>query len=122
MNNIFTKRFFAWVSIVLFTCLIALGAEYYVLKVTSDKIQQSSEKATLNSSVLTFSQMFIDKVIKADKEVDFDTRLQLENAVRNTKDEEILSKWKAFIDAKTEIEAQSRVKDLLSVLISKIKI
>ena len=65
--------------------------------------------------------MFIKDVLQADKEVDFETRLKLENAVRDLKDQEILAGWQSFIDSKTEQDAQSNVKKLLGILISKIQ-
>jgi hypothetical protein len=46
----------------------------------------------------------------------------LETAVRDLKDEEILNQWQKFVDSKTETEAQKEVKNLLELLINKIKI
>lgn len=74
-----------------------------------------------NEKVLNFTRMFIDKVLKADGEVDFDTRLGLENAVREIKDDEILAQWDKFVKSKTEMEAQNEVKDLLDLLVSRIQ-
>lgn len=72
-----------------------------------------------NGKVLEFTQLFIEKVLKAEAEVDFNTRLKLENAVRNLNDEEILIQWQKFIDSKTELEAQTEVKNLLGILVNK---
>ncbi len=72
--------------------------------------RQYNEKAT------QFLQMFVKRVIKADKEVDFDTRLQLENAVRDLKDQAILGEWQAFVGSNTESEAQLHTKNLLDLL------
>jgi len=64
----------------------------------------------------------IEKVLKAETEVDFETRLKLENAVRNLEDKEILARWSKFIESKTEAGAQEEVKNLLEALVNKIKI
>ena len=83
--------------------------------------KSSLETQITNGKVLEFAKMFIDKVLKADKEVDFETRLKLETAVRNLSDEEILVQWQKFTEAKTEIQAQAGVKTLLEILVNKIK-
>ncbi|MCK4520627.1 hypothetical protein KAT95_02040 [Candidatus Parcubacteria bacterium] len=69
---------------------------------------------------MNFIKFFIEKVLKAENEVDFETRLKLKNAVRNLSDEEILNQWNKFVESKTENEAQEEAKNLLEMLINKI--
>ena len=69
--------------------------------------------------VLEFTSLFIERVLKAEKEVDFDTRLDLENKVRDLEDAEILEQWNRFVNADDEIEAQAEVKDLLGMPLKK---
>jgi len=83
--------------------------------------RQAQTAATMNKNVVGFMQIFIKQVLKNDKGVDFETRLKLETAVRDLKDEQILASWQKFTDSKTEAEAQSNVKDLLEILADKIK-
>ena len=71
---------------------------------------------------MEFTKLFIGEVLKADSEVSFDTRLKLETAVRNLGDEEILNQWQKFVDSKTEAGAQTEVKNLLEMLINKIRV
>lgn len=59
---------------------------------------------------------------KAEIEIDFDTRLKLETAVGNLNDEEILNQWQKFVDSKIEAEAQEEVKNLLEMLVNKVKV
>jgi len=73
------------------------------------------------AQVVRFMDDFINLVLDAPGEVDFDTRLRLENEVRDTKDAEILAAWKAFTDSKTEDEAQDRVVDLLKILVARLR-
>lgn len=74
----------------------------------------------LNAQILDFMKLFIQKVLKAEKEVSFEGRLELENAVRNLHNGEILDQWQKFTDSKTEQEAQKEVRNLLEILANKI--
>lgn len=75
----------------------------------------------VNESVVDFSLLFIGKVLQAENEVDFETRLKLENAVRDLKDSAIKEEWDNFTASKTELEAQNSVKKLLEILVLKIQ-
>lgn len=102
--------------------LLILAAVTTGLLIQSKNQQRQLEAAaaSTNKPVLTFTKNFIDKVLKAEKEVDFDSRLKLENDVRELKDEAILAQWQKFTGSKTELEAQTAVKDLLALLVSKL--
>ncbi len=77
---------------------------------------------TKNERIINFLKLFITKVLKAEGEVDFETRLKLENAVREIQDKEILDQWIKFTESKTEEEAQKNVKDLLEILVNKLQV
>jgi len=93
---------------------LSVSRELRNIKLTQTKIE-------LNAKVINFVSIFIKKVLQADTEVDFETRLSLENAVRDLKDEEIITEWQNFIGSGTEAEAQDNVKKLLEILITKIQ-
>ena len=76
----------------------------------------------INENILDFAKIFINQVLRAEKEIDFETRLKLEYAVRDLADKEILKQWDNFVNSKTESEAQEQVKNLLEILVNKIKI
>ena len=109
--------------------IIAFGAllivaVYFILKTYSLSKALSIAKTDIasvqkNDKVIDFTRVFIEKVLNADREVDFNTRLQLENDVRNLKDDEILAGWQKFTESKTNTEAADNVKELLKILISK---
>jgi len=63
--------------------------------------------------------MFTEKILLSGKDIDFDTRLSLETAVRDVGDEEILSQWERFTNSKTREEATAEAKYLLEILIKK---
>ncbi|OHA18250.1 MAG: hypothetical protein A2664_02175 [Candidatus Taylorbacteria bacterium RIFCSPHIGHO2_01_FULL_46_22b] len=109
--------------------IIAFGAllivaVYFILKTYSLSKALSIAKTDIasvqkNDKVIDFTRVFIEKVLNADREVDFNTRLQLENDVRNLKDDEILAGWQKFTESKTNTEAADNVKELLKILIMK---
>lgn len=114
------------ISFIVFIGILLIGNVFFGLnyfKMTKDlkEIKSAETNTELNEKVLNFTAMFIKKVLQADKEVNFETRLSLENAVREIKDEQIISEWQNFVESKTEIEAQESVKKLLEILISKIQ-
>lgn len=104
---IITTAFFSW--------------RWMQIKGELAQAQTQIQQANLNTNVLTFTQLFIDKILKAQGEVDFETRLELENDVRNLKNPAILAAWQRFTTSKTEAEAQAEVKNLLELLIKSIK-
>lgn len=98
------------------------GVKYFTLQKELRQTQTLLATQKTNEQLLDFTQLFIDKVLKAQSEVDFETRLKLENAVRNLNDQEILVQWQKFTDSKNEIQAQDEVKNLLAILVKKIRI
>ena len=101
---------------------VFFGAKYFAVQKELGQTQAALETQKTNEKVLEFTKLFIEKVLKAETEVDFETRLKLENAVRNLGDEEILAQWQKFTESKTEAEAQKEVKNLLEMLMNKIRI
>ncbi len=98
------------------------GLRYFLIKKELKDTQQTLEIQQINEKVLKFTKLFIENVLKAETEVGFETRLKLENAVRDLKDEEILGQWQKFTESKTEVQAQEEVKNLLEMLVNKIRI
>lgn len=84
-------------------------------------VKSVSANTELNNKVIDFTLLFIKKVLQSEKEVDFETRLSLENSVRDLKDEAIMSEWQNFVASKTQLDAQNSVKKLLEILVVKIK-
>jgi len=107
--------------IVLIAGNIFFISKFLGLKKELQKEESKTEIQNFNGKVLSFTQLFIEKVLKSDTEVDFETRLKLENAVRDLDDLEILNKWQIFIESQTEADAQENVKNLLEILINKIQ-
>lgn len=110
------------IILVLLVGCIFFGFKYFSSQKELRQTQIALETQQTNEKVLEFTKLFIEKVLKTEIEVDFEMRLELENAVRNLGDEEILAQWNKFVDSKTEAEAQTEVKNLLEMLVNKISI
>jgi len=82
--------------------------------------EQKLSGQAVNAKVLDFARLFIDKVLRGDKEVSFDDRLLLENLVRDINDKEIFTAWQTFTKAKTQDEVQSDFYSLFDLLFKKI--
>src|SRR3989344_7809237 len=112
------------ILIVIISILVAgnifWGVNYFFAQKNIQMVTGQLKKQQNNVKIINFTNLFIDKVLKAEKEVSFDDRLKLENAVRDMQDSEILTQWEKFIASKTEAEAQMEVKNLLGLLVGKI--
>ena len=110
------------VIVILLASNILLGVKYVNTQEELKTVKTILETQVMNEKVLDFTKLFINKVLKAEEEITFEERLTLENAVRNLNDEEILAQWNKFIESKDEMEAQREVKNLLELLVNKIKV
>jgi len=112
-------------SLIIILILLAgnvfLVFKYFTVNKELGQTQAVLETKKTNEKVLDFTKLFIEKILKMETEVGFEVRLKLENAVRNLDDEEILIQWQKFTESENEIEAQKEVKNLLEMLVSKIK-
>ena len=114
-------KIYLLIIIILLAGSVFLGVKYFSVQRQLRQTQSALETQQINEKVLEFTKLFIGKVLKTKTEVDFETRLVLETAVRDLKDDEILAQWNKFVNSKNEIEAQDEVKNLLEMLVGKIK-
>lgn len=104
------------IAVLLVAVVVFLG-QYYMTRQNLIIAQNTIKTCQYNQKVLDFTKLFITKVLKADGEVSFDDRLLLENAARDTNNKKILDQWQKFTNAKTALEAQIEVKNLLEMLV-----
>ena len=127
-STVFLGKVNLWLILALvLLCLLILNNlllayRYHNLKRFLSQEKNYQTKAEFNKKIADFGALFVDKVIKADREVDLETRLRLENSVRAINDKEILDAWIRLTKSKNENEAQKGVKELLKLLFIKIKI
>ena len=106
------KTILTIIILILLAGNVFFGVKYSAVQKELRQTQTALEIQKINEKVLEFTKLFIEKVLKAETEVDFETRLKLENTIRNLGDEEILVQWQKFTGSKTEAEAQKEVKNL----------
>lgn len=112
------------ILIIIISILVAgnvlLGVSYFFTQKKLQTTIQQLKNQRNNEKIINFARLFIDKVLKAEKEISFEDRLKLENDVRDLDDNEVLTQWEKFIASKTETDAQQEVKNLLELLLKKI--
>jgi|YNPMSStandDraft_1061717.scaffolds.fasta_scaffold07955_7 flagellar biosynthesis/type III secretory pathway M-ring protein FliF/YscJ len=122
-NNFFSKFYNQKISylliLILFILFIFTLINNFSLRERIRALQNS--KFQVNQKILLFTEKFIDKVIKTDKEVSAEERLELENDLREINDSQITEAWERFVLSKDEDEAQKNVKNLLAILLRKIR-
>ena len=120
--NMTNKKIVLMLLIVLLTlgCLY-LGFLLYNARQTIIQLKEQQMSVQTNKRVVTFMRMFARDVLNVDHEVDFETRLALENTVRSIGDPDILKQWNAFVNSETESQAQEEVKKLLGILVEKVE-
>lgn len=109
------------IVIILLASNIFFAVKYSSTQKELQQVQAIANAKNTNDKVLNFTKLFVKQVLKAKKEIDFETRLKLENAVRDLNDKKILTQWQKFTESETEKEAQTEVKNLLEMLIDKIE-
>jgi hypothetical protein len=81
---------------------------------------RANQSQQVNLKILSFTSLFIEKVLMSSQDVDFNTRLTLETMVRNLNDQDILNQWQAFTGAQDGPTASMEAKKLLDLLVKKI--
>jgi len=116
-----TTIVFGAVVFILLSAVIFLGLSWIGARIELKNQNQLAKAQLTNLKVADFLELFITKVLKNNKEIIFEERLQLENAVLDLKDADILNQWHKFTESKNEAEAQEATLDLLELLAKKIK-
>jgi len=120
-NSIHTKHIILMVVISLLVLgNVFFGINYYLQLKESQKLQDQLKSQQTNEKVVSFLNLFIEKVLKSNTEVSFEDRLKLENAIRDLNDPVLLQKWEQFTGGTNVDQIQQAVKDLLEALVKKI--
>jgi len=119
MKNLSNKTIIILI-IIIAASNIAWGIGYFKMKSVLRQAENEFKTLVQNKKILAFQRLFVDKVLKSSGIVDFDTRVMLQNSVNATGDNDIISTWNSFLESKTEADGQRRVKELLSLLSSRV--
>jgi hypothetical protein len=115
-----TKLILTIIISVLIAGNICLGILYFLNYQELRQVQQQLKSQQTNEKVLFFAKLFVDKVLLGTGTVSFDSRLELENAVRDINDKEIFSKWQDFTNSQSDQESQTAAGSLLKLMFTKI--
>jgi hypothetical protein len=108
-----------FITILCLSILLNVALGFFCFKIISN-LEENQKAEKTNHDILFFANMFVEKVLMADSDVDFDTRLELETSVRNLNDKEIFDQWQKFTKSQTDPEAQEEVSNLFLLLFNKI--
>ena len=116
-----TKRIiiYAVVAAVLIAITL-LSVKLYLYSNEIVRLQKIEQSRAVNTKILNFTKLFIEKVLASKTEVDFESRLKLENAIRDINDSELFDQWTKFSQSKESGDAQTNVVILLQMLVSRI--
>jgi len=117
-----TKALTTTVILVLIVGNLVFGVLWFYAQKDFAACQTKITAQQTNTKIIDFAGLVVEKVLKAQGEVSFDDRLQLENMVRETKDSELLAQWNKFTSSKDEGSAQQEMKNLLGLIIGKLKL
>ena len=94
--------------------------QYFLARADLKEANKIIKAQQINTKIVVFTQLFIDKVLSGQTEVSFEDRLQLENAVRDLNNQEIFDQWQKFVKGGISEEGQQNLSKLLKLLVSKI--
>lgn len=106
--------------VLLLLSTLFFGFQYFSNQTELRRLEAAVNEQEVSEQVVAFIRLFVEKVLSAEGEVDFETRLKLETAVRDLDNEPILNNWQKFINSGTQAEAQENVKEFLEVLVGEI--
>ncbi len=106
------------ITLLLFGNLV-FAFKYVQLERNNQKIQNVIEKNQKRQKVLNFGKLFVKEVLKAEGDIEFETRVELEKTIIDLQDETIMNQWNKFLSSETENDAQIEVKELLQLLFEK---
>lgn len=111
-------------AVILIIIIISLlaGNGYFGFKYFSaqEQLEKILNINRINAKIVAFNKLFVDNVLKNERDVSYENRVRLENAAVETQDKEIIDAWHSFLDSKTEAEAQEGTKNLLTLFVEKI--
>ena len=109
------------VFVVILTLIsVYLLVQCFLFRAQLKETEQIVKDQQVNIKIISFINLFVDKVLSGQTEVSFEDRLQLENAVRGLNDQVILSQWQKFTKAQSNESAQEEAGALFILLLNKI--
>jgi len=102
------------IVVLLILCTLFFSGSWFL---ANKKLSLEMAKEKNRENILSFTSLFVSKVITANSVVSFEDRLKLENAVRSLNNKKIFDEWENLIAVKDQTHAQAELEKFLQVLI-----
>ena len=76
-----------------------------------------SEKYSQDKKIVYFTSLFVNNMLGSSKDISFEDRLKMENAVRDINNKEIFDQWEKFTKSADGTNAQENAKALLDLIV-----
>lgn len=114
------KQIYTIIIIILLATNLFLSVKYF----NTNKELKETKSITVfqeRTKFTEFNKVFISEVLQAKSEVNYDTRLKLDEIVKDINDKELTEQWQKFTNSKTEKEAQDETVKLLGLVAEKME-
>jgi len=118
MNQKLTNKIFIALVIILLLSNIYLADKYRDSRSASKSCIETQQ---VNGKIVALAKLFIEKILKAETELDVETLLELENVAKATGDDELRAQWQKFLNVRTIDGAQQEIQNFLELVINKIR-
>ncbi len=103
------------------TILLIMSLIVNLILVTSNRKIERNYRDSIKtnqkiSSVLNFQKIFVDKILNSKGEVKYEDRKEIDRLASNTNNQNLINSWNDFVLAKTEYEAQNKVREILYII------
>ena len=114
------KQIYIIITILLLTNLF-LGVKYFNASKELKETKIITATQEERTKFTEFNKVFISEVLEAKSEVNYDTRLKLDEMVKDISNKELTAQWQKFTDSQTEKEAQDETVKLLRLLAERVR-
>ena len=110
------KQIYLIIIIILLATNLFLGVKYLNTNEEPKEAKTITASQTEKTKFTEFNKTFISEVLQAKGEVNYDTRLKLDEIVKDINDKELTNQWQKFTTSQTEKEAQEETVKLLGLV------
>ena len=104
------------IIIILLLSNLFLGVKYFNVSKELKETKSITAAQEERTKFSEFNKIFISEVLQAKSEVNYDTRLKLDEMVKDINNKELTAQWQKFTNSQTEEEAQEETVKLLGLL------
>jgi len=110
------KQIYLIIIIILLATNLFLGVKYLNTNKELKETKTITVSQTEKTKFTEFNRTFINEVLQAKTEVNYDTRLKLDKMVKDLNDQDLTNQWQKFTTSQTEQEAQDETVKLLGLV------